>query len=160
MKIIFVIIAVVVALVAIFLFLRSRVVEDIPIRVNQISAVVAQLKATGRDEVLCRVFVSAPGSPPQDDGQRVNLQFSIDKGRLGLDWVLLSDQNIADEAKIAQFIKEQGFAVNKLDENGVNYLRVEDGDIVDLGIKIATKFYRLNESDQIDMIVDSFDWKT
>jgi hypothetical protein len=160
MKTVIVIVVIVLAIAALFLFLRSRIVDDIPIRVSQIPAVVAQLKATGHDASFVVFLFSAPGSPSQDDGQRVNLQFSIEKNRLGLDWVLLSDRNKADEARIAQFMTEQGFAVNKLRENGVSFLRVEDGDIADLGMKIATQFYRLNQSDQIDMIVESFDWNT
>ena len=159
MKIVLVIVAIVLVAGAVLVFLRSRVVDNIPVQVGQIPAIVAQLKATGHDTSFVVFLFSPPGTSPQDDSQSVNLQFSIDKNRLGLDWVLLSPRNKADEARIAQFMKDQGFAVNKRLENGVSFLRVEDGDIVALGLKIVTQFYGLNRSDSIDMIVDGFDWK-
>jgi hypothetical protein len=85
MKTLLIIGLIVIAAAALFFFLRSRVVDDVPVRVSQIPAIVAQLRATGRDDSFVVFLFSAPGSPRQDDGQRVNLQFSIDKNRLGLD---------------------------------------------------------------------------
>jgi hypothetical protein len=106
------------------------------------------------------VFLFTPeGRPAGNDEERVNLQYSIENGRVGLDWVLLAPQNVSDQEKIAAFMKDRGFAANAREMNKVRYLRVEDGDIVDLGLKIATEFYGRRLTDRIDVIVDGFDCK-
>lgn len=152
-----VIFAVLILATFLFLFVATRAASEVQIPVNRIPSAVAQLKATGKDKAFAVFLFRAPDSSPENDD--VNLQFSMDHDRLGLDWVLLSKQNVADEEKIRSFMISRGFAANKLTENEVTYLRADDGDIVGLGMQIATELYRLKPDDTITMIVDGFEWQ-
>jgi len=43
--------------------------------------------------------------------------------------------------------------------NSVNYLRVEDGPIEDLGVCIVTEFYRLERDTEVGLLVAGFDYE-
>jgi hypothetical protein len=149
-----------IAVVVTVLFLvLARRAQEVRVSASQIPAVVSQLKAFGKDSSFV-VFVFMPeGKVAPEDEEGVNLQYSIENGRIGLDWVLLAPQNIADKEKIAAYIADRGFAANMREMNKVSYLRVENGDVADLGARIATEFYHLDPADQVDLIVDGFDLK-
>ena len=151
-------IVVVAAVIFVFLFLRSA--EEVKVRISQIPDVVAQLKATGKESSFAVFLFMPEGKYAHDDEEKVNLQYSIESGRVGLDWVLLGPQNLTDQEEIANYIRDRGFAANMREENNVRYLRVEDGDIATLGVKIATDFYHLDPTSEVDLIVESFDWKS
>lgn|SRR5665647_2593427 len=85
-----------------------------------------------------------------------NLQFSIENGTVGLDWVLLEPRNIADEVRIAEFIASKGHAVTEMGINDVEYLRVEDGDICELGLSIVEEFYKMPRDADIGILVSGF----
>ena len=151
---------VLVAIVAtILLILRARGADEVRVSVSQMPRVVSQLKASGRDSSFAVFLFMPKGRPANDSDEPVNLQYSIENERLGLDWVLLAPPNIADQDKIGAFMRDRGFAANMREMNKVRYMRVEDGDIVDLGVKIAPDFYDLKPTDEIDLIVESFTWK-
>src|SRR5690348_1776163 len=110
----------------VLLILRSRTADEVRVSVGQIPKVVSQLKTTGRDSSFA-VFLFIPRDRPANDGdEQVNLQYSIENGRLGFDWVLLAAPNIADQDKIAAFMRDRGFAANMREMNKVRYMRVED----------------------------------
>jgi len=155
-----VIIGLVVAAAVVFIVLRARAAEEVTVRIDQIPDVVSQLKATGQDSSFAVFLFMPEGKRAHDDEEKVNLQYSIEGGHVGLDWVLLAPQNVTDQNEIAAYIKDHGFAANMREENNVRYLRVEDGDIAGLGVKIATEFYHLNPAAEVDLIVESFDWKS
>ena len=48
-----------------------------------------------------------------------------------------------DKDKIVAFIKERNFTILEREGNGVKYLRVENGDLVQLGTQILKDFYHL-----------------
>lgn len=151
---------VLVAIVAtILLILRTRGGDGVQVSISQMPKVVSQLKAAGRDSSFAVFLFMPKGRPANNGGEQVNLQYSIENGHLGLDWVLLASPNIADQDDIAAFMRDRGFAANMREMNKVRYMRVEDGDIVDLGVRIATDFYNLNPTDEIDLIVEGFNWK-
>ena len=156
--------AIVVSAIAIvgtlILVLRASAAEEIQVSVGQIPAVVSCLKATGKDSSFVVFLFQPEGRSAHDDDDGVNLQYSIENGRVGLDWVLLAPLNVSDQERISAFMKDRGFAVNAQEMNKVRYLRVEDGPIADLGVQIATDVYRLKPADRINVIVDGFDWKS
>jgi len=66
--------------------------------------------------------------------------------------------NIADKDKIVAFMKDKHCTILEREGNGVRYLRVEDGDLVQLGKQIA-ELYHLQADGQMGMFIDGFEWK-
>jgi hypothetical protein len=123
-----------------------------------IPAVVKRLDATGQNDAFAVFIFTRPGEYESDE-TAVNLQFSIENSRLGLDWVLLGPRNIKDQDTIAQFIRSRGHTVNEQEMNGVRYLRTTDGDVATLGVDIAQTVYGLRADSVVDLIAEGFEWK-
>lgn len=167
---IFIIVGVVIA-VAVFLLSRSssylsfdrkgfqaRIITPSSVSVSQIPAVFDQLKAAHKDASWAVFVFRAPGGPASDQ-TAVNLQYSVANGAIGLDWVLLAPRNIADKDRIAAFIKERHYRVSERELNGVRFLRVEDGDLVQLGKQIVGEFYHLQNDSRMEFNKDGFEWR-
>ncbi len=116
---------------------------------------VAHLQRCGKEHAFL-VFLFVP--PDRRDGEAINLRYSIDEGQLGLDWVLLSRANVADQSKVEEFVNGRGHAVQERQENRVRFLRIEDGDLAVLGVQIARDLYRLDPSTPLNTIVEGFEW--
>jgi hypothetical protein len=128
-----------------------------PVLVSQIPSVFDQLKANHKDASWA-AFTFCPVGEPATDQNSVNIQYSVEGGKIGFDWVLLAPRNIADKDKIVAFMKDKHYTVLEREGNGVRYLRVEDGDLVQLGKQVA-EFYHLQADDQMGIFVDGFEWK-
>jgi hypothetical protein len=126
------------------------------VTLEQIPAVVAKLQHEGKDSSFAVfMFVPKTGEP---NGVPVNLQYSIENGVTGLDWVLLSPRNIADRKALSTFITNSGYKFSELEANDVKYLRVEGSNISELGVKICREFYRLSSSEKIELLAEGFEW--
>ena len=156
-KSLLIIVAVVIALVAVVFFVRSRIAPTYRVSVRDIPQVITQLSAS-RSPPAFAAFILVPPDRP-DQGEAVNLQFSIENGRVGFDWVLLAPPNIRDQERFIAFARASGFAPSKREENNVQYLRVEDGDLATLCSEIVTKMYGWPENEPFDMITEGFVWE-
>jgi len=97
--------------------------------------------------------------PGSTDGVFVNLQYSIEGGVVGLDWVLLAPRNIADQAKVSEFAAKLGYRLDAHEMNNVRYLRVTSGSISELGEKIIEDFYKISPDTKLEMITEGFKWQ-
>lgn len=138
-----------------FVVLRNRFPTPPNAHLGQLLQIVEQLGRQGGRGAFA-VFLFPPEGEPQ--GDPVNLQFSIEGERLGLDWVLRAPRNIADTDKVRGFVTERGFAVSEHEMNGTHYLRVEGDGIALLGRDVATKLYGLPLAAQVGLIVEGFSW--
>jgi hypothetical protein len=123
---------------------------------DQIPSIVSRLQKTGRDGSFVVFMFSIPGN---HDETLPNLQYSIEKGWLGFDWVLLAPLNIKDEVPLSDFVKHLGYTVSKREMNGVSYLRIEGQAVEDVGVKILRDFYHLAPEAKLELIVEGFDIK-
>ena len=123
---------------------------------DQIRSIVSRLQRTGRDGSFVVFMFSIPGN---HDETLPNLQYSVEDGRLGFDWVLIAPQNIKDETAVTDFIKRFGYTSSKREMNGVHYLRFEGKGVEDLGLKILQGFYHLPSDTKLELIVEGFDMK-
>lgn len=121
---------------------------------DQIPPIVSKLQKTGHDGSFVVFMFSIPGS---HDEVLPNLQYSIEKGQIGFDWVLLAPRNIKDEAQLKDFMERFGYTVSKREMNAVRYLRVEGKDLENLGIKILRDFYHLKPEAKLEVIKEGFD---
>jgi hypothetical protein len=155
LKAIIIAVAVIMAAGALVLFLKSRTVKPQPVQVHQIPEIVRQLRSKGQNASWVVFLFAKPGTTSDDDV--VNLQFSVEDGHAGLDWVLLAPRNIKDRGAIEAFAAQRGFRMQEKQSNGVQYLRVEGKGTDSLGVAIAAEFYGLAETDTMDMISDKVD---
>lgn len=125
------------------------------IRVSDIPTVFAQLNATGSDGSFA-VVIPTPEQSGSDES--ANIQFSIENGAIGLDWVLISPVNIRDQERFKEITRQSRFHYRETQGNGVRYLRTEDRKSDDLCIKLLAEIYGLTDHDSVGLIVEGFDW--
>ena len=155
MKTLAVIAVAVVALVALTVFLKSRVAPIRSASANDLKNVVASLR-TAREKPAFLVFIFVPPGATGNDA--VNLQYSLEDGKVGFDWVLRAPRNVSDKEKIKTYVASLGHKVEEKEMNGVQYLRVEDKTIEDVGFKIITEFYKIPAGAPLNLITEGFEW--
>ncbi len=150
--------AVALALVAAWLVLRPRLAaSETVITVDQIPRVFGQMAQSHANPTFAAFAFMTPDRPAVQDA--INLQFSMEGGRPGFDWVLIAPRNIQDKDRFLAFAASAGYAASAKEMNGVKYLRVEDGDLPQLCMSVVTGMYGLKPSDQIDLIAEGFEWR-
>lgn len=80
--------------------------------------------------------------PKQDS---VEVQFSIEDGAAGLDWILESEANKAERRNVEQYVLSKGFHFQEKEMNNWHYLRIEQGDIAKLCVGIIRDLYGSDE---------------
>ena len=123
--------------------------------VAQIPEIVEQLRQSGEDGNFV-VFIFVPPGAPKDEA--VNLQFSIENGMPGLDWVLIGPRNVADKAKVIELATKLGYVIEECQMNEVRYLRVISIGICDLGMKIIGDLYGIKPNAELEIITEGFKW--
>ena len=129
---------------------------EISILPSQIPTVIEQLRKKGSEAswVVFMFYTTRLSTKTDDDCP--NLQYSIQNGRIGIDWVLLGPRNIADKTQISKYIASMGHKVFETELNGVSYLRIEDGDLARLGLSIVEEFYKMPPDADIGLLVRGF----
>jgi hypothetical protein len=149
------VILIVVAIVVVLVFLaRSRIVPTRSATVADIPPILAKLATLKNGSFAVFMF----DSPLSRGGDAVNLQYSVEHGAVGLDWVLLGQTNIADKEKVAAFAAHLGHPMTEQEMNEVRYLRVEGQDLDKLGTSIIVEFYGIPRNAELGLITEGFEW--
>jgi hypothetical protein len=137
------------------LFLRRG--NQTGVKVSEIPAVFGKMKATGKDGTFA-TFCFGIGDESVK-GNAVNVQFSIEDGRIGLDWVLIGEVNRRDREKFLELARRLGHTLTERKAgNGCEYLRAEDGDLVRLCTASIRELYNLPETATVGLVWEGFDW--
>lgn len=160
MKVIIAIIVVAVLGVALYIGSLYYRVETSPIafydiKFNEIERVVEQLTKTGGNDGSYAILAFFPGDP--NEPSHVELQFSLENGTIGFDWVLLGDIKLRDKDKFLHIANTLGHTISSKTENGVSYLRVEDGDFIELCRKLMRDIYGASKNTQIELVAARFE---
>ncbi len=142
-------------LIALVLSGKAGVAQETTVRLSQIPSVFEQLKSTGSDASFAVIIPSASRT---ETDEALNIQFSIENDRIGLDWVLLSPVNIRDKEKFEACARRNGFRVDEVEMNDVRYLRTEERGADRLCQIVLKELYGLTDEDTLDLIVESFEW--
>jgi hypothetical protein len=145
-----------IAIGAIVFFVRSRITPTYQVGTSDFARVLAKLSLSTSNPVFAAFMFSTPDRPGNDAA--INIQFSLENGRPGFDWVLLGPRNIADQDRFLEFARSAGFEPHTEEMNGVRYLRVQSGDLAALCSDVVTKMYGLPQSARVAMIVQGFEW--
>jgi hypothetical protein len=147
----------VVIVVVLLVFAKKKIVADMPVcDVSQIPAVFERLKKDGKDGSFAVFMFQPPDQPSADDA--INIQFSIEAGRIGLDWCLIGPSNIRDKEKFERFVSGRGFKIQLREMNGVKYLRTADGDLPRLCQQVVCDLYTKKPESKLDMVIEGFSW--
>jgi hypothetical protein len=125
------------------------------VTVSRILAIVESLR-NGQGDPRYAVLMFVPAD--SQDGEPVNLQYSVINGVVGLDWVLLGQRNIEDQEEIAAFAKGRGHELQECEMNQVKYLRSEGPGVAQLGRDILSSFYKIGLFTEVQLLVEGFDW--
>jgi hypothetical protein len=156
MKIALIIIACLVGIGFVVLLIRSRIAPKYSVTASDIPRIISQLQRSGKDGDFAIIMFLPSG---YTNGKSVNLQYSVEAGVVGLDWVLISPLNIANRERVIEFASKLGYRLDEHEMNGVRYLRATSGDISDLGAKIILEFYRVAPDNKLGMITEGFKWQ-
>lgn len=136
---------------------KSRVAPPAQIVADQIPAVLQALAASDKSPAFAVLMFTTPGAPNEDD--RLEVQYAVENGKLGFDWLLVAPQNTKDQGRFADFAAAHGYQVIQQERNHVRYLRVENGDLAALGRDILLELYKRPANQPIAMVTEGFDWK-
>jgi hypothetical protein len=115
------------------------------------------LKISGKDSSWAQFCFGIQDKPVSDNA--VNLQFSIENGRIGFDWFLLCPVNVRDKEKFRQLAERLGHHLTEHKyENGSESLRTEDGDLVGLCEACFRDLYQWPANAKIGLVWDGFPW--
>jgi len=126
------------------------------VRVDDLPRILEQLTRHGSEGDFAGFLVRPCGDPRSKD--TLSLQFSIEGGRVGLDWLLVRPDNILKQAQFEELAQDLGYSVSTRKMDDVPYLRVEDGDVAKLGIEAIRGLCILNPLAEIQLVAEGFRW--
>jgi hypothetical protein len=116
---------------------RDNGIQTKMISVNDIEDVHHQISSQAM-ETSFAVFVF---TPTRNGEAPLEVQFSIEKGVTGLDWILMSEPNKREKSRVIQFALDKGFEWQECEMNDWVYLRTEQGDLVGLCTALINDLY-------------------
>lgn len=123
--------------------------------VRDLPSLLGQLQRTGRAGSFVGVVVYDPARPDTDP---MNVQFSLEEGRVGFDWLLVQQLNIDDRDRFVALLDANGYTYRTLEANGVPYLRVDHGDLGALAMRVMSDLYGLKPDDEVDLVLEGVEW--
>ena len=130
-----------------------------PVLVNQVPSVIDALKANHQNSSWAHaVFTFCPAGERHSNKTEVHLGYSVENGKLVLEWSRFTRRNVADKDKIIAFIQKRHHTVLQ-QENRVRYFLVEGENMTQLGMQIMQEFYHLPSNGEIGLYATGFDWK-
>ena len=146
------------AVVLAIALLRTRVVKPVRVTAAEFPRILAAVSASTRTPTFAAFVFTTPDQ--QNPKDAVNLQFSLENGRAGFDWVLLAPRNIKDKDSFVEYLRLRGYSYSERKMNGVAYLRIEGGDLAQLCSDVVTRLYARPRDEPMDMIVEGFEWSS
>jgi hypothetical protein len=115
--------------------------------------IVRMLREAGSEGAFAVLLFGKNGAAPAEQ-DALNVQFSVEDGRIGLDWVLVSPLNIAEESRVLTFLNREGRPVETRSKNGVSYLRIEDGDLAALCEVLLARLFGVAAEQKLTLLAE------
>jgi hypothetical protein len=137
----------------------SRAPEQPPvtITIRDVPSILTALSFKKRDGNFAVFLFGANGAPPAA-ADALNIQFSVEGGEIGIDWVLLSPLNIDAQQRFRSFFEESGRTVVEREMNGVRYLRVQAGHLGQLLQDFLQQEFGVTLDHRMSLITSRFKW--
>jgi len=136
--------------------LRGQVVPTHVIHLSDVPRVLRLTSSVGKDGTFSVFLVRSV--PRGSDGVFPSVQFSVEDGRVGFDWVLTSRRNVTDQSRFEALAKSLGYSPRLREMNNVKYVRVENGDLAALCREVLVQLFGVDEKSQLGLIVEGVKW--
>lgn len=144
------------ALVILFFIIRNlrkiKVIIPQTISVQEIPKVYNDLIKNGKDPSFA-VFMF-PANDHSIEENSINLQFSIENAKIGLDWVLLGSANIQERKLFENYMRKNRMTPVLKSLNGVDYLRVEGERLDKTCYNFLRTVYGFSNESEVDYIIE------
>ena len=144
MKILIIVVVLLVAGLVAWKILRARNtgMKTRKIPVSDIGKVYDQI-STQAVETSFAVFVISPSQWKTDE--TVEVQFSVEDGVTGLDWILMSESNKREKQRVIDHALSKGAKWRDCEMNEWIYMRIDQGDLVELCTSLIRDLYGVDE---------------
>lgn len=137
--------------------IRANVGQSRTLTLNDFPALMAALKAAPAKDAFWVVLV--PGTA-REDGGLANLQYSVEDGAVGLDWVLNAKRNVEDRRLFEAFVAHRGGTIERRSGNGMEWLRAKGvTHLVQAGQDFLKSAYEVTPETQLGLELGGFKWK-
>lgn len=123
------------------------------IAVADVGEVYRQISAQG---VETSFAVFAIQSTDANEDETVEIQYSVEDGKTGLDWILMSPANIEEKPRVVQYAASKGFEWQEKKMNDWLYLRIDEGDLIELCTSLIKELYQV---EQVELKYGGFTYK-
>lgn len=123
---------------------------------RDVPRVFAALSSTGGDGSFAVILFGADGEPPAQ-ADALNVQLSIEGGRLGIDWVLLAPLNVASQSRFVDFFEGRSRAVLRRESNEVESLRVEGDQLAELLQDFLVSEFKVRPDQKVELVAEGFE---
>jgi hypothetical protein len=120
--------------------------------------VVRMVREAGGEGAFAVLSFAKNGAAPAER-DALNVQFSVEDGRIGLDWVLVSPLNVAEESRVLSLFNREGRPVETRSKNGVSYLRTEEGDLAALCEILLARLFGVTAEQELTLVADGVTWR-
>ena len=117
----------------------------------------AALSSEGHDGDFAVFLFGENGQPPQRM-DALNVQFSIEDERMGIDWVLLAPLNIENQTRFVAFLEGNARSVQQRQVNGVGSLRVEGEGLAGLLRELLQTEFGVGPDQTLELVASGFEW--
>ena len=136
-------------------FARTRVPTPARLTVAQIGLVFECLSHAPPGPAFAIISFTTSERPKASDA--LDLQFFKENGRPGFDWPLATPRNLEDEERFLRFAQQSGFHTRLMETNGIRHHRVDEGDVLQLCVRVITELYGQPMDTQVELIIEGFE---
>lgn len=141
----------------VIVFARTRVPPPARVTVAEIGSVFERLTAAPPGPAFAIISFTTPERPSANDA--LDLQLFKENGRPGFDWPLSTPRNLEDEDRFLSFARTSGFTPRLMETNGIRHHRIDEGDLLQLCVRVITELYGQPGETQVELIVEGFELK-
>jgi hypothetical protein len=141
----------------VIVFARTRVPPPARVTVAEIGSIFERLAAAPPGPAFAIISFTTPERPNANDA--LDLQLFKENGRPGFDWPLSTPRNLEDEDRFLSFARTSGFAPRLMETNGIRHHRIDEGDLLQLCVRVITELYGQPRDTQVELIVEGFELK-
>ncbi len=153
----------VLAVVALTAFLVQRVrnggkrldAKDLVVTLDDVARIHDAVRDSTKEDVFA-VFLVAYEQASKNDGVP-SVEFSLEDGTIGLDFVLLSKENLAMQEAFVRLATSLGYEVVSRTVADVPYLRVVGGDLVNLMREVLLHVFGVGPDEEMGIVLEGVD---
>lgn len=121
---------------------------------SEIARLYSALESSGSDGSFAVLI------PPALEGETdaLNIQFSIERGAIGLDWYLLSPVNVRDKKQFVALLQAEDAPLREAGTEDCRYIRTQDPRAPLLCRRVLEEMYGVTDDVKLDLVAEGFDW--